>query len=59
MYLDDLLENLMNLDEQTCPCEKGIPCPYFNPDLEDRYCIENACLEGMVKLVRNMVREGK
>ena len=52
MYLDDVIEKLMNLDDQTCPCEAGIPCPYRDETLKDAYCYRGSCLDGMVKQVR-------
>lgn len=58
LYLDDVIEKLMNLDDQTCPCEVGIPCPYRDETLEGEYCYRGSCLDGMVKQVRKMVKEG-
>ncbi len=58
-YLHDVIERLMNLDEQTCPCEANIPCPYYDPSLKDAYCISGSCLDGMVKQIRKMVKESE
>ena len=57
MYLDDFLEKLMNLDEQTCPCEVGIPCKYYNKELVTTpHCITGSCLDGMVAEARKIVK---
>lgn len=57
MYLDDFLEKLMNLDEQTCPCEVGIPCKYYNKELITAYCICGSCLDGMVATAREIIKK--
>jgi len=56
MYLDDFLEKLMNLDEQTCPCEVGIPCKYYDKELTTAHCITGSCLDGMVAEARKIVK---
>ena len=56
MYLDDFLEKLMNLDEQTCPCEVGIPCKYYDKELKTAHCIRGSCLDGMVAEARKIVK---
>ena len=58
MSLENLIEKLMNLDDQTCPCEAGIPCPYRDETLKDAYCSSYSCPEGIAKQVRKMVKEG-
>lgn len=55
MHLDDFLEKLMCLDEQTCPCEVGIPCPYYNKELTTAHCILGSCLDGMVSEARKII----
>ena len=57
MCLDEIIENLMNLDDQTVPCELGIPCPYYNPQTDGAYCHRGSCLDGMVKIIRETVRK--
>lgn len=57
MYLDEIIEKLMNLDEQTNPCELGIPCPYYNPQPNGFYCYRGSCLDGMIKTIRDTVRK--
>lgn len=57
MYLDEIIEKLMDLDEQTVPCECGIPCHYYNPQANGSYCYRGSCLEGMVRTIRDTVRK--
>ena len=57
MYQDEILEKLMNCGIDTCPCEKGIPCPDFNETNEDAYCKYGNCLDAMTRLVYKTVKE--
>lgn len=57
MYLDEIIEKLMDLDDQTVPCELGIPCPYYDPQRNGSYCYRGSCLDGLVKIIRDMVRK--
>lgn len=57
MYLDEIIEKLMNLDDQTNPCELDIPCPYYDPQQDGSYCYRGSCLDGMVRLIREMVKK--
>lgn len=56
MYLDEIIEKLMDLDEHTGPCELGIPCPYYNSQTNGTYC-RGSCLDGMVRTIRDTVRK--
>lgn len=38
MKLDEIITKLIELDEDTCPCEVGIPCSFFNPNNKISYC---------------------
>ena len=57
MYLDEIIETLMNLDCQTCPCECGVPCPDFTPN-QSTYCKNGFCLDAMTRLIRETVQKG-
>lgn len=56
MALEDILEKIMNLDENTCPCEIGIPCP-FNQPTGYSHCATGDCVGGMASLIRSVVEE--
>ena len=58
MYLDEIIEALMNCGVDTCPCEKGIPCPDFE-ETEDSYCKYGNCLDAMTRLVRKTVLDNQ
>lgn len=55
MELYKLIEKLME-PWDGCPCECNIPCPYYNPSLEDYYCKEGDCCKGMEKLIREIIK---
>jgi len=54
--LENLLDRLMNLDEDTLPCESNIPCPCYTPNKET-YCACGNCVEGMVILIKKYLKE--
>ena len=56
MTLEDIVEKLMDLDEDTCPCEVGIPCPFDQP-ASHKYCIEGNCAEAVASLIRSVVEK--
>ena len=58
MELKELIVELINLDDDTCPCEVGIPCPFFNPDNESHYCDPWCrCEEGVERCIREMIKD--
>lgn len=57
MKLNELIVELMRLDDYTCPCEVGIPCPFFNPDNKSNYCDPWCrCEVGVELCIREIVK---
>ena len=54
MELNTIIQKLMECGEDTCPCEKGIPCPKFH-ETEYSYCEEGNCCPAMVELIYKIV----
>lgn len=60
MKLNELIHELIELGEDVCPCEVGIPCPYFDPDNNYLYCADECdCLEGVELCIRTILKNEK
>lgn len=57
----EVIEKLMWLDEQSCPCEANIPCPFYNEDNEaSDYCDGmRECYEGMAITLKKLLKENE
>ena len=58
MTLEKILENLIyDVNDEICPCEAGLPCPFYLPT-EDSYCQPGSyCVDGMASLIRGIMKE--
>jgi len=57
MTLEMIVERLMQMSDDTTPCECGIPCKYRDCSLKYAYCENGDCLEGIATTVREITRK--
>ena len=56
MELRELVEEIVNMGEDICPCEIGIPCPYYNR-IGNEYCQVNDCYQGLVEVIKQICQK--
>lgn len=56
MTLEKIIEKIWDLGDDSCPCEAGLPCPFYHPT-EDAYCTEGNCIKGLSKVIKNIIKK--